>query len=505
MVTSQIGSQTPAVMWMPEAVSSRGQEAMELAASAGLRSDPWQEMVIEAALGVRADGKWAAFEVGLCVPRQNGKGACLELRELAGIFLFEEKLIIHSSHEFATSMVAMDRMEELLEANSDLSRRVRKVMRSHGEEGFKFFGGQRIWYRTRTKGSGRGFSADLVILDEAMILQEAFHGALLPIVSSRSLERNPQVWYTGSAVDQMYHEHGVVFARMRERGRRGGEHSFAWFEWCAEVPGPDSEPVPLGELDRAQLNDPGLWAAANPGMGIRIAEEHVAKEFRSMDARTFGAERCGIGDWPATIPIEGEVIRLADWHRLADENSKIVGPVCFAFDIKPDRSFASIAAAGLRQDGTRHCELVDRRGGTGWIAKRIADLVDRHDSLAVVCDPYGPAGSLVTELEELGIEVRQVTAREHANACGGLYDLVQQSVQALDGEELDPGQLLRHLGQPHLEAAVKAATRRPLGEAWGWSRKGGVDISPLVAVTLALWGAATVAPTPKKFTAVAFG
>jgi hypothetical protein len=54
----------------------------------------------------RADGKWAAFEVGLNVARQNGKGSILEARELAGLFLLGERLIIHSAHEFATSLEA---------------------------------------------------------------------------------------------------------------------------------------------------------------------------------------------------------------------------------------------------------------------------------------------------------------------------------------------------------------------------------------------------------------
>jgi hypothetical protein len=38
-------------------------------------------------------------DVGLVVPRQNGKGTILEARELAGLFLFGES-ILHTSHEF---------------------------------------------------------------------------------------------------------------------------------------------------------------------------------------------------------------------------------------------------------------------------------------------------------------------------------------------------------------------------------------------------------------------
>ena len=65
---------------------------------AGLFLDDWQQFVLRHALGERADGKWAAQTVGLTVGRQNGKGSILEARELAGLFLLGEQLIIHTAH-----------------------------------------------------------------------------------------------------------------------------------------------------------------------------------------------------------------------------------------------------------------------------------------------------------------------------------------------------------------------------------------------------------------------
>jgi hypothetical protein len=144
--------------------------------------DPWQRAVLEGSLGVVPGGGWAAFEVGLVVGRQNGKGAVLEARELAGLFLFGERLIIHSAHQFDTSMEAFLRMEQLLEEGGLVGELKPRggVSRSHGSEGFLLKSGQRLRYRTRTKGGGRGFSADCLILDEAMFLPESSHGALLP-------------------------------------------------------------------------------------------------------------------------------------------------------------------------------------------------------------------------------------------------------------------------------------------------------------------------------------
>ena len=462
---SLLGAQQPRVCHYPEYVSSTGREAVELAAMAGLDLDPWQRFVLEHALGELPDGRWAAFEVGLEVPRQNGKGGVLEARELAGLFLLGERLIVHSAHEFATAEEALERMVALIEGCPDLSRRVKAVKRSHGQEGIYLTNGQRLRYRTRTKGGGRGFTADCVILDEAMVLPEAFIGALMPTLSARP---NPQLWYTGSAVDQEVMEHGIVFARLRERALRGEDPRMAYFGWSAPFDFPD-------EVTADAAADPGVWAQANPALGIRIDPEHVAAEQRSMDPRTFAVERLGVGDWPSTEAGE-QKLPEAKWRACEDPESKPLDPVCFAFDVTPDRSAAAIAASGFRRDGLHHIEVVEHKRGTGWVVKRLTELAARHRPVGVKCDGSGPAASLIPELEEAGVQVEVVNAREHAQACGLLYDTVEQG-------------RLRHLATPELEAAVRGAVTRPLGAAWAWSRKTStVDISPLVACTLALWG-----------------
>ncbi len=55
-------------------------------------------------------------------------------------------------------------------------------------------------------------------------------------------------------------------------------------------------------------------------------------------------------------------------------------------------------------------------------------------------------------------------------------------------DELAAGRL-RHAGQPELDAAVRHGAQRPLGGALAWQRRGmPVDVSPLSAATLAVWG-----------------
>ena len=461
------GAQRPRIEHVPEYSSTTGDEAIELAALGGIELDPWQQLVLRHSLGERPGGKWAAFEVGLVCPRQNGKNEILLVRELAGLFLLEERLIVHAAHQFDTSLEAFRRLKEVIEGTPQFSRRVkpRGIKHSHGEEGIELKSGQRIRFRTRTKGGGRGFSGNLVVFDEAMDFPEATHGAILPILSSSSLHGNPQVWYAGSAVDQWVQEHGRVLARVRERGI-AGDPELAYFEWSTDAPHPEA----LGDL----AEDPEVWAEANPGLGIRISAEHVARERKSMDPRTFAVERLGVGDWPRLDGKGEAVIDPEDFEACIDRRSKVLDPVTLAIDVTPDRSYAAIGIAGLRADGLSHIEIIEHKRGTGWVAPEVAEIIKRNEVSEVVLDGAGPAASLIPLLENHGVEVTTVTAKEHAQACGMIFDAFRERTT-------------RHLGSAELAAAVDGAVKRPLGDAWAWSRKSsGVDISPLVAVTLAL-------------------
>ena len=470
--TDGLGSQEPRVELIPEGVEHPDTlAALEFCDAAGFMFDPWQTRVFQKSL-LRNAGKWAAFEVAACLPRQNGKNVLLEARELAGPFIFGERLLIHSAHLADTSREAFRRLEEHLEANAWLSREVRHIWRTNGHESIEFKNGSRIRFRTRTKGGGRGFSGDWLGFDEAMVFPETSLGAILPVVSARP---DPQVWYMGSAVDQTIHEDGIVFSRVRHRALNG-EPRLAYFEWSLEFADPAEVPPEVAASAEAQ-------AQANPARGIRISPGHIENERRSMDPRTFAVERLGVGDWHSIDDSSG-VFDMQRWAELADGKSAFAGRPTICFDVSPNRSWATICGAGLRPDGAGHVEItgrageIDRRRGTGWLPDRLKELYERQSPL-ILCDERGPAQTLVPELEKLGVKVETVNASEYAQACGLFFDAVEQGK-------------VRHLGQPELTAALRAATTRPLGDRFAWDRKNSAaDITPLVAATVAHWSAVT--------------
>lgn len=434
----------------PPAVSSAGQEAVELAASAGLVLDPWQQAALEDSLAETPAGKWAALEVGLILPRQNGKGSILEARELAGLFLFGENLILHSAHEFKTAAEGFRRLLFLIENSDDLSRRVQRVLRSHGDEGIELKNGQRIRFVARSTGSGRGFTGDLVILDEAFNLSPDALAALFPTLSARP---NPQIWYTSSA--PLQEARSDVLRKFCRRGREGS-NGLCYIEYSADL--------------TCDLDDPAAWAEANPALGIRITPEFVALE-RAALGDEFARER--LGHWVDDDDF-GRVIPRERWEACHDEKSGPVGRTEFAVDISPDRAMAAICVAAESARSGIHVEIVDHRPGTDWLVPRCVELQEKWEARFAFATG-SPAAALRADFEAAGVQLEEVSAKDHAEACGAFYDAVMQG-------------RLKHLGQPALSIAVQGADRKFSGDSWLWSRRASTtDICPLVAVTLAKW------------------
>jgi len=492
----RVGDQRPRLRSVPSHVTSAGAETIDLAERTGLALDDWQRWVLECALGERADGKFAAWEVALICPRQNGKNAILEARELAGLFLFGEQLITHTSHRFDTSLESFRRLLALIEATPDLDAQVLRVSRSHGEEGIELKRTKarpheaRILYRTRSEASGRGFSGDLVVYDEAMLLDAAAVGGSLPTLSARQhvTEGGPQVWYTGSAG---LGAKSTQLALIRGRGKTAHESGHAdpslmFAEWsieaCDEYCPPNCrDHDDPNALDSLYKSNPGLGIIHSNGTGLTL--EAIERERAGMTEQTYAVERLGIGTYPA--PKDGWAVIPRRWWE-ATELRDAARPqgVVFGVDTTPDRAISAIAVAGsvsgldqgyVELTANRRGE-VDMRAGTSWVLKRAIDL-DRDWGPAVwLIDPRSAAGSMIDEFERAGLKVEQPTATDMAHAFGEFYDAVRDD-------------RLRHAPDPEVRTGLAGAATRKLGDGLAWDRQNvAVVLCPVVAYTLAWWG-----------------
>jgi hypothetical protein len=468
------------------------EQTIDLAGLCGLVLDGWQEDDIRNGMGQRADGLWAAFEVADIVPRQNGKGSKLEARQLAGLVLLEEPLQIHTAHETKTMGEHLLRMIDLVDgAPQSIRRRFNKPKTGNGAESLSTKSGARLRFIARTKHSGRGFTGTTIYLDEAMEIGSGVIASLMPTMAAVP---NPQIYYSGSAP---YAEAGSNALRsVRRRALKDPDRNprLALTEHSVSE---DDKPDRLTVSHEQVLP---LIAEANPALGSRISVEFALAEFDSAKSSDeefdkWCRERLGIPDPDPGQGGSERVVPLAIWQSRTDHRSSIDGRLVLGLDVRPDRGAASVGAAGRRPDGAFHVELIEHRAGTGWVARRVADLFERHDVAGVVLDPAGPAGSLVAELIEAGVPedlIEKQTAQGHAAACGLFYDLAS-------GRDVRG---LYHLAQPDLDDALHDARKRKLGNAgsWLWDRgEDKVDITPLVAVTLALGSAVGLPAAEETF------
>ncbi len=444
------GVPVPRLRHAPHVRASAWEDVVELAGAYGLKLLSWQENVLEAAMGERADGLWAAKHIGCSVPRQNGKGALLEARALAGLLLFDEKMVIHSAHEVRTAQIGFQRLKAYFENFDDLRRKVSSIGNAVAREYIRLRNGQEVRFVTRSKSAIRGFSADCLLLDEGQILGDEQWEAILYTVSARPRH---QIWLVGTP--PLSTDEGIVFHRFRNRGLEGKDHQLAWLEWSAQ---PDCD-----------LDDPAAWAQANPALGSLISHDTVVTERAAASADGFARERLGIWSDGAAAP----ALDFAAWAAACDVAVEPPDRACLVADVSPDREWACIGVCGAA-DG-RTVVLCHSAQGTDWVANKISELIAEHDIEEVALVATGAAKTLQADLFEAGVTFVKLAAADVAASCGAFQELVKTGKVC-------------HVGQPELDRAVANARTRMTGENEVWDRRDpGVDISPLVACAAAAW------------------
>lgn len=504
-----IGSQRPTYEWSAPYQSSSGPDAVAIARANRLLLDEWQDHALDVALAETGqftfDGKpvWLNNEVGLICARQNGKGGIIEARELAGIFIFDEVLILHSAHQQRTSNDMFVRMKAIIQSNPDLDKRVTAISHSKGEEGFTFriphdakasrchicqmrdqdAHEAKLRYMARTGGAGRGFTkSNLIIIDEAMILDDPPVAALIPTMATQPTW---QVWYVGSQGDRRLPTSSRVLGRIRRRGHRQ-EQGLALLEWSAHLRHDktcprDERGVPLDALD--VRGDPRTWAKTNPAMNIvrrdgtiGIPEAFLRKMIIGGGMATWDADRefLGVGDYPED---EGwNLVSESTWSALEDVTSRRGNTFCVGVEVAADHSCAAVCIASLRDDGFWHWEVLKVDVGTAWVAPYCRALLGKRPTL-FVCDARSPIAADVKEA--VGVKrFHSPTTVEYPAWCAKVLQLVVETHGA------------RHIGQLPLTDAFKFVQKKDYGNGvFVWDRNDTTgDVSPLIAVTLAVGG-----------------
>lgn len=422
------------------------------------------------------------------MPRQNGKNGALEIRELFGLVGRGEK-IVHTAHQVKTAQKHFRRLKHFFGRKvadpsapyPELNALVEEMRSVNGQEGIYLANGGSIEIVARSQGSGRGFTVDVIVCDEAQDMNDDDLEAILAVSSAGPLG-DPQWIFTGTPPGPRVD--GSVFTRNREDALAKGaaRRKVCWHEWAAD---PRDDPA-----------DPKVWEKANPGLTTgRLLLDVVQAEHGTYSEGGFARERLGI--WPR-VAEHARVIPGDVWRSLVEAGPPNgTPPDALAVDASHDRVLV-IAGCWATGDG-HHVEVLhldevaDTLAAVSWLTERA-----RPRRIPVLIDTMSPAASIIPALKTARVRVVQSTAGDMAKACGLFYDeatsgRLTHGVATEDGVQ----------SQQALDAALAGAKKRAIGTAggWGWDRKDpAVNIAPLVAVTLARLGASSVRPKTSQRT-----
>jgi len=452
-----------------------GGKAAKVMQKLGFEPMPWQRYVLDVALEIDPDtGLFAYREVGLSVPRQQGKTQQILAVMVHRIMAWERQNVTYGAQN---RVMAKKRWEDEFLETLDSSSLFGKYRprRTTGNEAI-------IWGSTRsmlgitsnTEKAGHGPPLDLGVIDEAFAheddrLEQAFSPAMVT-------KPMAQLWWASAGgTDKSFwlNKKRTAGRQLIERLWETGEHpATAYFEWFA----PDHMP----------RNDPATWRAALPALGHTVTESVIRAELEKLDPAEF--DRAYLNRTRKSVPAEDPNVPKAAWPELSDETAMPEGEKAFAVDVSQDRGSSSIGVASVREDGRTHLELVDRRPGTDWVVPALVRLARLWDPLVVAIGSSGaPAGSLIDDLVAAGITVPEdkdqphrghlVVARtnDFVEACGQMADAMNQGTAV-------------HRDQADLTGAVNGARSRRVGDAWALDRTNSLaDVAPFVAATLARW------------------
>jgi hypothetical protein len=445
----------------------------------GLSFDRWQDGAGRLILAQRANGRYASGIGGvhLSWPRQVGKTYLIGAIIIALCLLRPGMLALWTAHHGKTINETFRAMQALAK-RSKIAPHVLRITTGNGDEGIEFRNGSRLLFGAREHGFGLGFSkVSLIVFDEAQRLKSR---TIVDMVPTTNAAANPLVFYIGTPPRP--EDSGEVFVARRKKAlaveaarAAGGDPKFNML--YVELSADPEMPRDLGEIDWEQL------AKANPSYPHRVDRESIERMWEQFeDKADFWREGYGIWDDHSVAAL----IKASQWNRrlITPEAAPVAGTIALAVKFSADGERVGCGVALRQADGPAHVEAFGVRP-ISETSTVVTWLTERWQNVAeILVDGRAGAGDFLNELVAAGVprrRIRIVTTDEAITAHAAFLRAVQ-----------DGG--LTHIAQPGLDAQVRVAGRRKIGNAGGWGWQAitpGGDVTALDAVTLALHGAMT--------------
>lgn len=467
---------------------------------------PWQKWFLihsmELKPGSYTSDEYPEFRfktVILLVARQNGKSYIMSTRMLWRMFLWTGKevnppLIMGTAHKLGLAEEILDLSYKAIQASRHLNKHLGHRSNVNGDKHFALKNGARYRCSAASDDGGRGFSVTDLAFDE--LRQQRDWEAWSAMLSTTNAVFSSQV----IAVSNAGEAKSDVLRSLRNKALTELE-GWKRAQGTGDEYAPEDPTLGLFEYsaeDECDIWDREGWAQSNPSLGY---EHGPSEETLASLASLVGEPGAGMPEhkfrtenlcqW-VQIAKDG-LFKVEDVEACTEEGSEIApdSPLYIAVDTSKDRGMTYIAVAGWRQDGLPHVEVITKRAYTEWVAEFLAEKLTFTPEAVIFQGRGAPASTLIDFVEKKGVEVTRCEGTNLPNACGQFYDRVI-------------GHSIRWGNQPDLLLALAETQIKTMGDSWVFNRdKSPVDIAPLCAVMLALWGLANGVKQETKTSAYA--
>lgn len=496
------GSQVPTESFYDDTLKSFMdiQEVSKELEEFGMSLYPWQDLVLRTSLGV-SNGSLYYGNVGLSVPRQNGKSEILVWRAIIGM-LYLKQDILYTSYNKDSAKSIYTRMQDIVDDSSKLKKFI-KVGDQHNKMELRAFDPRTgeplgmVEFHTRAGGKARGESYDVIFFDESQFLTSEQIASATPTTATFA---DSQVWYVGTPepIGKIVSRGATagmisdgVFRRIRRDILFKGQAHSCFFEW-----GVDSL-VPK--------EDKRYWYVSNPSLGFKPSKGRGLTErsflVDNLSNEEFAVERLGF--WSRQE--KSSVIDAGTWDNLSIDKSVekfYTSPDShdsMVLSVKSDYEDEWIdVALAFRYDGATFTRIADSfpmdRPWVENVMGIVMKMVEYDKCKEIIIDGETAQQQITQALRREGRWPRNAKKR-HGKVVLATPNHARYSASNLVSKII--AKEVFHSAQPQVDGAVYDAEKRMHGKTWWGFRSisGKTKSGLLETIALAVY-AATESETP---------
>lgn len=469
----------------------------------GLRLFPWQCWLFVHGLELNPDGTYRFRTIVVEIARQNGKTTVEIILALWHMYVLKSATVIGTAQNLENAEKAWKEAVARARADEELGEMIpddgvylghpKTFQIIHNEDGLERTSEYRV------TAAGRGFSGDLILMDE--LREQKNWDSWAQVTNTMNARPKAQAWCFSNAPDAF----GVVLRYLRALAHR----ELGWPDDDEDLQGailgeiealPEFEDMPEVEFDTGFFewsmapglprNHPEGLMQANPSCnhtdviencvtyrvlisGLKTSPAHIAEAEICCRETTLGVG----GPFP-----EGS------WESTRNDQAAPApsAKICVCVEVSTKREQTYITRAGMDANDQPVFGVREDRAGTDWVIDYLKETRKTYAAVVIRTGAASPVAALLKEMQDARLPIVEWKGNEILAAHGQMFDRLRDST-------------IKHLAHGALDTAATSAVERVM-PGGGWvvdHNKSPTDVAPLLSAIGAVWGLNHLPPAPR--------